>query len=254
LESLAYIPSVVVLGSGRGGGQYLIQPLHLAAVPSVSYAYNDLWFNVTVTAAFSFDSDATVSEAAILVERTELTPVRMAVFVYDDFDPVYVPAGSQLTVQWVFAWKDYGAFTENWGRLWQYALQGEFFYGNAKRFEFVNETGHTISVPFPPQFCGTYPSTLLQLAWGDSSAPPSRTAYRLVSERGSVSPGVQLKAGIAITGTLGAAREVGLYWLAPECFRGIPLPRYGRVLLMRWVPQAQLPPSTPVTIYIARSP
>jgi hypothetical protein len=246
----ARYPSLVFLGSGSGGGSTpgtLGNPLGVSAVPTVSYVYNDVWFNVTVTATFSFPQDTTVSEAmlAIIHEDTLQGPVYFGI-VYDSFPAVSVPAGGSLAVQWVFAWKDYGAFTENWGRLWQYALT--LNYGAVGQYvDFTDDTGATVSIPWPNLYSGAM--VALRLAWGTGTSPMSRSSYRLQSGAGSAQVGF----GIAGTGfSVGAAvggqaSEVGLYWLAVDASGNA-----HRILLMRWVPGYTLPAGTPVNIYVAK--
>jgi hypothetical protein len=256
-------PAVVVLGSGSSpdGGSHLGSPLGVSAVPSVSYGYNDLWFNLTVTATFSFSQDATVSEAALLVyamrsDSTEGGAPYYVTLVYDSFPAVSVPAGGSLTVQWVFAWKDYGAFTENWGRLWQYALLSTVTYEwfpwqSQAAMSFVNASGLWCSTTFPPLSESALPAGLLELAWGAGTSPMSRSFYRLERETGAGTVSISFFGGgiggFALGGGVGPGTEIGLYWRAmnytgQEC----------RVLLMRWVPGYTVPAGTPINIYVAR--
>jgi hypothetical protein len=237
-------PSLVFLGSGTGGGQTLGSPLGISAVPSVSYVYNDLWFNVTVTATFSFQQDTTVSEAMLTTVNDYYTGYYA--IVYDSFPAVDVPAGGSLTVQWVFAWKDYGAFTENWGKLWQYALT--LNAGGAGQYvNFTDDTGVTVSIPWPNTYYGA--TVALRLAWGTGTSPMSRSSYRLQSEAGSAQVGFSIVGtGFSVGAAVGGqASEVGLYWLAVDASGNA-----HRILLMRWVPGYTLPVNTPVNIYIAK--
>jgi len=257
------VPSLVVLGSGYSadGGRRLGNPLGVSAVPSVSYGYSDLWFNVTVTATFSFSQETTVSEAAILIYATRSgvgdasTPYYLTL-VYDSFPPVSVPAGGSLTVQWAFAWKDRGAFTENWGKLWQYALLSTVTYQfhpeqSQATMSFVNASGLRCSMPFPPFGRRAMPAGLLELAWGTGTSPMSRSSYRLERETGTGAVSISFFGngigGFALGGGVGPGTEIGLYWRAmnfteQEC----------RVLLMRWVPGYTVPAGTPLNIYVAR--
>jgi hypothetical protein len=256
-------PAVVVLGSGSStdGGRHLGNPLGVSAVPSVSYGYNDLWFNVTVTATFSFSQPVAVSEAALLVyamrsDRGESAVPYYVTLVYDSFPAVTVPAGGSLTVQWVFAWKDNGAFTENWGRLWQYALLSTGTYQHPPEqsraaMSFANASGLRCSVPFPPLSDSAQPAGLLELAWGTGTSPMSRSFYRLERETGTGAVSISFFGngigGFALGGGVGPGTEIGLYWRAmnytgQEC----------RVLLMRWVPGYTVPAGTPINIYVAR--
>jgi len=242
--AIYYYPSLVFLGSGTGGGQTLGSPLGVSAAPSVSYVYNDVWFNLTVTATFSFQQSATVSEAMLAT----VDDVRGGYYaiVYDSFPAVSVPAGGSLTVQWTFAWKDNGAFTENWGKLWQYALTLNF--GGAGQYvNFTDDAGATVSIPWPNMYSGA--TVALQLAWGTGTSPMSRASYRLQSETGSVQAGFSVAGtGFSVGAAVGGqASEVGLYWLALG-FDG----KAHRILLMRWVPASALPANTPVNIYVAR--
>jgi hypothetical protein len=260
----AMTPAVVVLGSGSSpdGGKHLGSPLGVSAVPSVSYGYNDVWFNVTVTVTFSFSQAATVSEAALLVYAMrggieyDAEPYYLTL-VYDTFPVVSVPAGGSLTVQWVFAWKDYGAFTENWGKLWQYALLSTVTFANppdqsAVTVTFVNASGLPCSMPFPPQSKNGLPAGLMELAWGTGTSPMSRSSYRLEREAGGAGT-VSISffgggvGGFALGGGVGSGTEIGLYWRAMN-FTG----QECRVLLMRWVPGYTVPAGTPLNIYVAR--
>ena len=260
----AVTPAVVVLGSGSSpdGGKHLGSPLGVSAVPSVSYGYNDVWFNVTVTATFSFSQAATVSEAALLVYAMrggieyDAVPYYLTL-VYDSFPAVSVPAGGSLTVQWTFAWKDYGAFTENWGKLWQYALLSTVTYTyppdqSAATVTFVDASGLRCSMPFPPQSKSGLPAGLMELAWGTGTSPMSRTSYRLERETGGAGT-VSISffgggvGGFALGGGVGPGTEIGLYWRAMN-FTG----QECRVLLMRWVPGYTVPAGTPLNIYVAR--
>jgi hypothetical protein len=244
-------PSLVFLGSGTSpdGGRTLGSPLGAAAIPTVSYTYDSQWFNVTVTAAFSFSEAATVREAMLAVQNyvpTAHTIMTHTSIIYDNFPPVSVPAGGSLTIQWVIAWKDYGALTENWGRLWQYALTLE--KGAPNLFvNFTDDTGATVSIPWPNTYSGGL--WALRLAWGTGTSPMSRSSYRLQSEAGSMVPGVTLAGtGFSIGGTVGRqASEVGLYWLAADENGNT-----HRILLMRWVPGYTLPAGTPINIYVAK--
>ena len=257
-------PAVVVLGSGSSpdGGRHLGSPLGVSAVPSVSYGYNDVWFNVTVAATFSFSQSATVSEAALLVYAMRSSAIEDAVpyylvLVYDSFPAVSVPAGGSLTVQWTFAWKDNGAFTENWGKLWQYALLSTVTYAgpwgqHKTTVTFVNASGLPCSMPFPPQSKSGLPAGLLELAWGTGTSPMSRSFYRLERETGGAGT-VSISffgggvGGFALGGGVGPGTEIGLYWRAMN-FTG----QECRVLLMRWVPGYTVPAGTPINIYVAR--
>jgi hypothetical protein len=256
-------PSLVVLGSGcsADGGRHLGSPLGVSAVPSVSYGYDAVWFNLTVTATFSFSQATTVSEVAILIYTTRsgvsdaATPYYVTL-VYDSFPAVTVPAGGSLTVQWTFAWKDYGAFTENWGRLWQYALLSTVTYEwlpeqSQAAMSFVNASGLRCSLPFPPFGKSAMPAGLLELAWGTGTSPMSRSFYRLERETGTGTVSISFfgggVGGFALGGGVGPGTEIGLYWRAmnytgQEC----------RVLLMRWVPGYTVPAGTPINIYVAR--
>jgi len=263
-------PAVVVLGSGtsQDGGKTLGNPLGVYALPSVTYGYNDLWFNVSVTATFSFSEATTVSEAAIPVYGgrdliPEGTPL-YATIVYDSFSPVGVPAGGELTITWTFAWKDHGAFTENWGMLWQYALTSRVVYdpsaGVLVAMNFTDESGALCGIPFPPMVPlnaeGSAP--MLEFAWGTGTSPMNRSAYRLANEEGKAKASVTIgtgggRAGIAVGGTVTSqASEVGLYWTPYTGPSYDPNRRQCRILLMRWVPQSPLPAGTPVNIYLAR--
>jgi hypothetical protein len=249
----AFLPSLVFLGSGVSGdgGQTLGNPLGVSAMPSVSYSYNDLWFNVTVTATFSFSQDATVSEAMLaVVDESWVTEYPYYSLVYDSFPAVNVPAGDSLTVQWVFAWKDYGAFTENWGKLWQYALTLNAAYGAERPYvTFVDSSGASVAIPWPNAVDVTETMVAGDLAWGTGTSPMSRSSYRLQSETGSVSIGVSfIGSGFSLGGAVGApSSEVGLYWLAYDAGGNV-----HRILLMRWVPGYALPAGTPLNIYVAR--
>jgi hypothetical protein len=169
--------------------------------------------------------------------------------VYDSFPAVDVPAGDSLTVQWVFAWKDYGAFTENWGKLWQYALT--LNAGSERPYvTFVDSSGASVAIPWPnavdvPQ--GRIAAG--DLAWGTGTSPMSRSSYRLQSETGSAQVGFSIVGtGFSLGGAVGGqASEVGLYWLAYDASGNL-----HRILLMRWVPGYALPAGTPVNIYIAK--
>jgi len=248
-----FAASLVFLGSGYSadGGRHLGSPLGVSAMPSVSYSYNDLWFNVTVTATFSFSQDTTVSEAMLaVVDESTYPNSPYYSLVYDSFSAVTVPAGGSLTVQWVFAWKDYGAFTENWGRLWQYALTLNVAYGGPRpNVTFVDDSGVSVAIPWPNS--GALPERMVSvdLAWGTGTSPMSRTGYKLQSERGSAQAGVSFAGtGFSLGGSVGApSAEVGLYWLAYDANGNL-----HRILLMRWVPGYTLPVNTPVNIYIAK--
>jgi len=256
-------PAVVVLGSGSSpdGGSHLGNPLGVSAVPSVSYGYNDAWFNVTVTATFSFSQAATVSEAALLVyamrsDASEGGTPYYLTLVYDGFPAVSVPAGGSLTVQWTFAWKDNGAFTENWGKLWQYALLSTVTYREPPEqsqaaMSFVNASGLRCSVPFPPLGKSALPAGLLEPAWGTGTSPMSRSSYRLERETGTGAVSISFfgngVGGFALGGGVGPGTEIGLYWRAMN-FTG----QECRVLLMRWVPGYTVPAGTPLNIYVAR--
>jgi len=242
--------SLVFLGSGTSsdGGRTLGSPLGASAAPSVGYAYNDQWFNVTVTATFSFSEGATVSEAmlAVLIWDGGTSPEYVSV-VYDSFSAVSVPAGGSLTVQWVFAWKDYGALTENWGRLWQYALTLNAAYYTAQYINFTDDTGAVVRIPWPNTYIDAH--VALRLAWGTGTSPASRSSYRLEREAGSVQAGYTVHGtGLSVGGAVGSqATEVGLYWLAVDDNGNL-----RRILLMRWVPGYALPAGTPINVYVAR--
>ena len=242
-------PSIAYLGSGtsRDGGQSLGNPLVVSAVPSVGYIYNDQWFNVTITATFSFSNSVTVSEAGLGVMATDLPVSTWYIpLIYDSFPAVSVPAGGSLTIQWILAWKDNGAFTENWGKLWQYALTLE--YGCLNQYiNFTDDTGAVVSIPWPNARNDT--SMALRLAWGTDASPMSRSSYRLGLEKGSIQPShTRYGTGLSVGGAVGSqATEVGLYWLAVDN-NGSPR----RILLMRWVPGYTLPAGTPINIYIAK--
>jgi len=241
--------SIVFLGSGisRDGGRTLGNPLNVYAVPSVGYIYNDVWFNVTITATFSFSNATAVSEAGLgVMAGDSVIPPTYITLIYDSFPVVSVPAGSSITIQWVLAWKDYGAFTENWGKLWQYALT--LNYGCAGQYiNFTDDAGAVVSIPWPN--IRNDASMALRLAWGMGTSPMSRSSYRLGQEKGSVRVGYTIYGtGMAIGGAVDSqATEVGLYWLVVDNYNN---PR--RILLMRWVPGYTLPPGTPVNIYIAK--
>ena len=238
-------PSLVFLGSGTSpdGGRRLGSPLGVSAAPSVGYTYDSQWFNVTVTAAFSFSEGATVSEA--MLATTFYDGAYLSV-VYDSFPPVSVPAGGSLTVQWVFAWKDYGAFTENWGKLWQYALTLNAGV-TSQYIVFTDDAGAAATIPWPNRYSGA--TVALRLAWGTGTSPMSRSSYRLQSETGSVQAGFSVVGtGLSVGGAVGSpASEVGLYWLA----RGADGNAH-RILLMRWVPGYTLPAGTTVNIYVTK--
>ena len=240
-------PSLVFLGSGTSadGGRTLGNPLRVSSVPTVTYLYNNVWFNVTVTATFSFSQDTTVSEAMLAVSH-EASGALYVSLVYDSFPAVTVPAGGSLTIQWTFAWKDYGAFTENWGKLWQYALTLNWPAPN-QYLDFTDDTGATVSIPWFNRYSGS--TVALRLAWGSGTSPMSRSSYRLQSETGSAQAGFSLVGtGFSVGGAVGGqASEVGLYWLACD-ESGNP----HRILLMRWVPGYALPAGTPVNIYVAK--
>jgi len=243
------IPSLVFLGAGASadGGATLGSPLNVFSAPSVGYIYNDVWFNVTVTVTFSFSQDATVSEAMLTALIADVGPYYASI-VYDTFPAVSVPAGGSLTIQWVFAWKDYGAFTENWGKLWQYALTLNYGSNNPDQYvNFTDDTGAAVSIPWPNTYNGS--TVALRLAWGTGTSPMSRTSYRLELETGSVQvghsvAGTGFSVGAAVSGQ---ATEVGLYWLAADAGG-----KAHRILLMRWVPGYTLPAGTPINVYVAR--
>jgi hypothetical protein len=245
--------SLVFLGSGVSGdgGRHLGNPLGASAVPSVSYGYNDLWFNVTVTATFSFSQSVTVSEAMLTVVDECVYPYSPYFpLVYDSFPAVTVPAGGSLTVQWVFAWKDYGAFTENWGRLWQYALTLNVAYGGPRpNVTFVDSSGVSVAIPWPNSGSAPERMVSVDLAWGSGTSPMSRTGYRLQSETGSAQAGVSfVGTGFSLGGSVGApSAEMGLYWLAYDASGNL-----HRILLMRWVLGYTLPANTPVNVYVAK--
>ena len=280
--------SVVVLGSGVSpdNGCSLGSTLRVYSIPTVGYLYNDVWFNVTIAATFSFSGNVTVSEAVLLVESGPTVNVRLYTFylpvIYDSFPPINIPAGSELTVVWTIAWKDYGAFTENWGKLWQYLLtaHAEVYITLFLRpvMNFTDSNGRICSVAFPPAgrgyeyllpdyTVGSGP-TLLRLAWGTGSSPMSRSTTRLQNETGRIIPSAGMRGGsFAIGGVVTSeAREVGLYWItyrgtwgplppSQACRElGIPCPpsETCEILLMRWVPPSPLPPGTPINIYVAR--
>jgi hypothetical protein len=240
-------PSLVFLGSGTSndGGKTLGSPLGVSAVPSVSYIYNDQWFNVTITATFSFSDPVTVSEAMLAAQTYNSY---FAAVIYDSFPAVNVPAGGSLTVQWVLAWKDYGAFTENWGKLWQYALTLDVGPHYSPHLNFTDDTGTVTSVRWPNIYSGDI-VIMMRLAWGTGTSPMSRSSYKLQLERGSAQTSYTLiDNAMSIGGTVGSqASEVGLYWLATDD-SGV----LHRILLMRWVPGYTLPAGTPVNIYIAK--
>ena len=245
-----FYPSLVFLGSGSGGGQTLGSPLGVSAVPSVSYVYNDVWFNVTVTATFSFSQATTVSEAmlAVVDESGDPSP-GFYPLVYDSFPAITVPVGGSLTVQWTFAWKDNGAFTENRGKLWQYALTLNAGW-ERPYVTFVDSAGVSVAIPWPN--AGGAPQGRIvagELAWGTGTSPMSRSSFRLQSEAGSVQVGALLVgSGFSLGAAVGGqASEVGLYWLALDENGNL-----RRILLMRWVPGYALPAGTPVNVYVAR--
>jgi hypothetical protein len=251
-QNAVFPSSLVFLGSSvsADGGRTLGNPLGAGSMPSVSYSYNDLWFNVTVTATFSFSQDTTVSEAMLaVVDESWDPPPGFYSLVYDSFPAVDVPAGGSLTVQWVFAWKDHGAFTENWGKLWQYALT--LNAGSERPYvTFVDSSGASVAIPWPnavdvPQ--GRIAAG--DLAWGTGTSPMSRSSYRLQSEAGSAQVGFSIVGtGFSLGGAVGGqASEVGLYWLAYDASGNL-----HRILLMRWVPGYALPAGTPLNIYVAR--
>jgi hypothetical protein len=248
-----FAASLVFLGSGASGdgGKHLGNPIGASAQPSVSYAYNDLWFNVTVTATFSFSRDTTVSEAMLAAVDESLYPYSPYFpIVYDSFQAVTVPAGGSLTVQWTFAWKDYGAFTENWGRLWQYALTLNVAYGGPRpNVTFVDSSGVSVAIPWPNSGSAPERMVSVDLAWGSGTAPMSRSSYRLQSETGSAQASVSFAGtGFSLGGSVGApSAEVGLYWLAYDASGNL-----HRILLMRWVPGSTLPAGTPINVYVAR--
>jgi len=241
-------PSVVFLGSGtsQNRGQSLGSPLGVYAVPTVNYVYGNQWFNVTITATFSFSNAVTVSEAGLGVLASDNTDIIYAPLIYDDFPAISVPAGGSLTIQWVLAWKDNGAFTENWGKLWQYALTLDNGCLN-QYVNFTDDTGTVVSIPWPNTRSDT--AVALRLAWGTDTSPMSRSSYRLGQEKGSIQPSyARYGTGMAIGGAVSSqASEVGLYWLAVDN-NGNP----HRILLMRWVPGYTLPAGTPINIYIAK--
>ena len=255
-DSIFSRPVLVALvgaGTSTDGGKTYGGPLLGTADPSVSYVYDDVWFNITITATFSFSEDVSVTEAAILAELWE--PDGMyGIFVYDSFPAVNVPAGSPSTVVWTFAWKDYGAFTENWGKLWVYALTSDASSTTGTPVvNFTDETGAVVSIPWPPALPSDYRSEWeyrnVFIAWGSGSSSMSRSWTQLESELGSAIASYQLKgSGLALGGVVGAsASEVGLYWYVKD-INGVSR----RILLMRWVPPAPLPLGTPVNIYVAR--
>jgi len=255
-DNVAYAPvllAVVGAGTSADGGKTYGGPLLATAVPSVSYVYNDVWFNVTVSATFSFSSAVTVTEAAIMGKIEEYMGW-YAIFVYDSFPPVEVPAGGALAVVWTFAWKDYGAFTENWGKLWLYALTMEASEAEPiPALNFTDESGAEVTIPWPPWWSSEYRDEWeyrsVFLAWGSGSSSMSRGWTRLENELGSAVAAYQLKgSGLALGGVVGAtASEVGLYWYVKDV-NGVDR----RILLMRWVPPAPLPAGTPVNVYVAR--
>jgi hypothetical protein len=234
-------PSLVFLGSGSSndGGQTLGNTLGVSAVPSIGYAYNDVWFNVTISATFSLLNAATVSEA-MLATKIDITPIYASI-IYDSFPAVGVPAGGSLTIQWVLAWKDYGAFTENWGKFWQRALT----LCGMQAIDATDDTGTVMDV----RWLHGWPPPTVALAWGAGTSPMSRSSYKLEQEEGSVEVGYAIHgSGFSIGGALGSqASEVGLYWIA-YCNDG----NMHRFLLMRWVPGYELPAGTPVNIYVAK--
>jgi hypothetical protein len=240
-DTIYYMPpSLVFLGSGASpdGGQTLGNTLGVSAEPSVGYAYNSVWFNVTITATFSFSTGTTVSEAML---ATRLDTLNYVSVIYDSFPAVSVPAGGSLTVQWVLAWKDYGAFTENWGKLWQYALT----LASVQYLSAIDDAGAEVQV----QWMRNQWTPSMKLAWGTGTSPMSRSSYRLEYETGSVLVGYALHGNaMSIGGAVGSqASEVGLYWLVIG-----PNGEPHRILLMRWVPGYTLPAGTPVNIYIAK--
>ena len=248
-DNIHFTPSLVFLGSGASadGGATLGSPLGVSSAPSVGYIYNDVWFNVTVTATFSFSQAATVSEAMLAALVGDGGSGYVSI-VYDSFPAVSVPAGGSLTVQWTFAWKDYGAFTENWGKLWQYALTLNYGSSNPDQYvNFIDDTGATVSIPWPNAYDGS--TVALRLAWGTGTSPMSRTSYRLELETGSVQVGYSVVGtGFSVGAAVGGrATEVGLYWLAVDA-SGVA----HRILLMRWVPGYELPAGTPINVYVAR--
>jgi len=267
--------SVVVLGSGAStnNGCTLGSPLRVYSIPSVGYLYNSVWFNVTIAATFSFSDSVTVSEAALLVASGPLTITQDYTLylpvIYDSFPPVDIPANSELTVVWTIAWKDYGAFTENWGKLWQYTLSMRadangpvtlkpVMYFTDSNGEICPVTfppaGHSPTLELPPGMTGSGP-TLLRLAWGTGTSPMSRSTTRLQSETGRVTPSAGMRgSSFAIGGVVTSqASEVGLYWITYGGPWGFDPPsRTCEILLMRWVPASPLPPGTPINIYIVR--
>jgi hypothetical protein len=252
-EEFGFPASLVFLGSGcsADGGRHLGSPLGVSAVPSVSYGYNGVWFNVTVTAAFSFSQDTTVGEAMLaVVDESSFPGAPYFPLVYDSFPAVGVPAGGSLTVQWVFAWKDYGALTENWGKLWQYALTLNVAYGGPRpSVAFVDDSGVSVAIPWPNSGSAPERMVSVDLAWGTGTSPMSRTGYKLQSETGSAQAGVSFfGTGFALGGSVGApSAEVGLYWLAYDADGNL-----HRILLMRWVPGYAVPAGTPINIYVAK--
>jgi hypothetical protein len=248
-----FAASLVFLGSGVSGdgGRHLGNPIGASAQPSVSYAYNDLWFNVTVTATFSFSQSVTVSEAMLAAVDECLYPYSPYLpIVYDSFEAVTVPAGGSLTVQWTFAWKDHRAFKENWGRLWQYALTLNVAYGGPRpNVTFVNSSGVSVAIPWPNSGSAPERMVSVDLAWGTGTSPMSRSSYRLERETGSAQAGVSfVGSGFSLGGSVGApSTEVGLYWLAYDADGNL-----HRILLMRWVPGHALPAGTPINVYVAK--
>jgi hypothetical protein len=242
--------SLVYIGSGTSsdGGQTLGSPLPYVSVPTVAYVYDDEWFNITIAATFAFSESVTVSEAMLGVRLGEFNDYNWGFYssvIYDTFPAVNIPAGGSLTIQWVIAWRDHGAFTENWGKLWVYSLT--FYKPEEDIIYFTNEIHVAVYVPYPNMDDRT--DMALVFAWGSSDWYPGRDSYRLYGEAGSMPAGYMYRGkAISVGGVISTgAREVGLYWLTKDVNGN-----YQRILLARWVFDYTLPAGTPVNIYITR--
>jgi hypothetical protein len=241
--------SMVFIGQGTSpdGGQQLGLPLGRVSVPTVDYAYNDKWFNISISATFAFSESVTVREAMLGVKLGEFEESMWAFYasvIYDTFPAVNVPAGGSLTIQWIIAWLDHGAFTENWGKLWVYSLS--FYRPGEDIIYFINDIHVAVYVPYPNMDNRT--EMALQFAYGYNNWYFGRDSYHLYGEAGSMPAGYMYRGkAISVGGVATGAREVGLYWLTTDVNGN-----HQRILLARWVFNYTLPALTPVNIYITR--